>query len=40
MLQYATIEHNGVAATAIAKYIEAQVNNVKKALTFFKTYID
>ena len=30
MLQHATIEHNAVAATAIAKYIEDQVDNVKK----------
>ena len=29
-MQHATIEHNAVAATAIAKYIEDQVDNVKK----------
>ena len=37
-MQHATIEHNAVAATAIAKYIEDQVDNVKKTLKF-QTYM-
>ena len=37
-MQRATIEHNAVAATAIAKYIEDQVDNVKKTLKF-QTYM-